>query len=572
MGEQVRGHRRSRRHLVATRSTTIIALAVAVLAGGGAAAWALTGGPSSDYRTAAAELGSVSETLDTTGTLQSATSAQLEFQVSGQVASVAVSAGQHVSAGEVLASLDTSALESSVAAAASAVTSAQEKFQADENSETTTTATTTAAATTSSASKPSATAPSSTTNGSAIGAAQATLTSDQKTTDTDSTRAKSDLSNASSMCTAATSTGAQSSGTQSSPPTGASLPTGGASQGGSSSTTTTTTTTAPSPGSTSPTGGSGTPSATPCTNALQRVLADQEAVARDDQIVAQDESQLARLLSADGSATVSNAASGQSVPSTASTSGSGPAPPSVATPDQIAADQATLDAASANLSVAQTTLAEGQLISPMAGTVASVGPTPGQSVSAGSSTTPIVVVGPETYDVSATVSVTDLNSLSIGQTAYVSPDGYAGRLVGHITGVSPLPSSASSSSYAVTVSLPTGANGLYLGASATVSIVEGQASNVVTVPTSAVHRLGAIAYVNELRNGRLQAVNVTLGIMGNDRTEVLSGVKPGDRFELANLSASVPTSSSTGGFAGVGALTGGGGRGFIRNGGATLGG
>lgn len=550
---RVRKHRRGRRRLITTRSALTLALAGAVLAGGGASAWALTRGSGSDYRTATAELGNVSQTLDTTGTLQSADSAQMDFQVSGQVASVPVSVGQQVSEGEVLATLDTSALTSSVATAESTVTSSQEKLQSDENSESDTGSSTTTSTTTPSSTKSSGTAQSGGANSAAVSTAQAALTSDQRTIDTDSAQARSDLSTASFVCSSSTSTSTQGSGTQSSSPSASESPAANGAPGGGNASTTTTTI-APNPGSTS----------APCTSALQQVLADQDAVAHDEQVVSQDESQLARLVTTVEATSPSSATPGQNTLSTPSSTGSAPASSSAATPDEIAADQATLDAAEAELSVAQTSLAEGQLTSPIAGTVASVGLTPGQSVSAGSANAEIVVIGPETFDAVATVSVTNLNSVEISQTAYVSPDGQTGQLVGKVTEISPSPSSSSSSSYAVTVSLPAGTAGLHDGASVTVSIVEGQASNVLTVPTSAVHHLGSFASVSELRNGKPQSVNVTLGIMGNDLTQIKSGLAPGDSVVIANVSQPVPTSNSTGGFAGVGALSGGGGAGFPR--------
>ena len=286
----------------------------------------------------------------------------------------------------------------------------------------------------------------------------------------------------------------------------------------------------------------------------------------DEQAVSQDEAQLAKLVDAGASSATSGQGASvtpSSIPASTSSS--------AATPDQIAADQATLDATEAQLSVAQTSLDEGQLSSPIAGTVESVALTPGRRLSASSTSAQIVVVGPESFDVSAPVSVTDLNSVSIGDKADVTPDGRTNPLVGEVTEISPVPSSSSSSDYTVTVSLPAGAVGLYDGASATVSIVEGQASNVVTVPTSAVHHLGGIAYVSELQNGKLQNNDVTLGIMGDDLTQVKSGVTPGDTVVLADLSEPVPTSNSTSGFAGVGALTGGG-PGFTRNGATAPGG
>ena len=81
-------------------------------------------------------------------------------------------------------------------------------------------------------------------------------------------------------------------------------------------------------------------------------------------------------------------------------SSSGPA-----SADQIAADQAAVDAANAQLAAAQQNLAAATLVSPIAGTVADVTITAGQSASANSTTAHVVVIGPGQNEV--TTAVTD---------------------------------------------------------------------------------------------------------------------------------------------------------------------
>jgi multidrug efflux pump subunit AcrA (membrane-fusion protein) len=299
-----------------------------------------------------------------------------------------------------------------------------------------------------------------------------------------------------------------------------------------------------------------------CASGLQQELADQQKVSQDQQQVAQDESKLAKDLSAAGNAAgksepASNGAgqnpAGQG---SASTSGASLAS-SVATPYQLAADQATLDADEAQLSEAQANLDEGQLVSPIDGVVASVGVSVGQTISADSSADQIVVIGPQTFQVTTPVGVSDLSDVHVGATAMVVPNGQSGSLRGQVTEVGPPPTSTSSTSYPVVVSVPAGSAGLYDGATTNVSIVVGQASNVVTVPTSAVHVLGRVAFVSELRNGSVVTVPVTTGLIGDTVTQLTTGLKPGAVVVLADLSEPLPTST---GLSGVGALLGGGGR------------
>lgn len=511
-----------------TKRSLVVAVVVFIVAvAAGASAWALTASPGSDYRTATAEIGNVEQTLDATGTLEPVNTATVSFQVEGQVASVAVAVGQQVTQGQVLAALDTSSLTSAVDAEQSVISAAQAKLTSDEASEADASSPSTTSTTT-----PSSSPSSGSTITAGITAAQQQLTSDQHNTDTDSAQAKSDLAQATAMCNAS-----------------------GGSSGSSS-------------GSSGSTGVSST-----CTSALQQVLSDQQAVSQDEQAVSQDEAALAKLLSAAGSGTSSGSGSsgGGSPGSGSSSSASSSGSSSVVTPYAIASDQATLDADDVLLSEAQTSLDEAQLTSPLTGTVASVGVTPGQNVSADSSSAQIVVIGPQSYQVSTSISVTDVSEVSVGDKANVTLDGQGGQLVGQVTGVGPAPVSSSSTDYPVVISLPAGSQGLFDGASASVSIVVGVATGVVTVPTSAVHELGRFTSVTELNNGKTDNVDVTLGAMGGTLTQVSSGVKAGATIVLANLAEALPTNSTTGpgSFAGVGALTGtGGGFGGFRRSGA----
>ena len=419
------------------------------------------------------------------------------------MSTVAVAVGQKVTDGEELASLDTAALSSAVATDQSQISTEQTKLAADEASEAAGTTDTTTTTTTTPGSSPSGS------TDAAITAAQGTLTSDQHKQDTDSAQAKSDLTQATATC--------------------------------------------------------GSSSGSTCTSELQLVLTDQQTVAQDEQTVAQDETDLAKLLNSSAESSQEKSSTGDAAAGTGSDSGgsgssvsNGDGSSAAATPYEIAADQATLDADDVQLSEAQASLDEGNLTSPLNGVVASVEITAGENVAANSSSAQIMVIGPQSFEVSTTVAVGDVSEVKVGAPATVALDGEQGDLTGTVSQVGPAPVGSSSTDYPVVVSLPSDAQGLFDGASANVGIVVGGASDVVTVPTSALHLLGRTAYVDELRAGKLQDVPVTLGAMGGDRTQVSSGVKAGDVVVLANLSEPVPTNTTTGfgSFAGNAALTG----------------
>ena len=117
-----------------------VGVIVVVLASGGATAWAMTGPSGPAYRTATVTRANVTQTLLATGTIEPVSQANVSFPVSGQVASVSVGLGLHVTAGEVLARLSTTALASQVSSDQAAVATATVRLAADEASETTATA------------------------------------------------------------------------------------------------------------------------------------------------------------------------------------------------------------------------------------------------------------------------------------------------------------------------------------------------------------------------------------------------------------------------------------------------
>jgi membrane fusion protein, macrolide-specific efflux system len=79
-----------------------------------------------------ASTGTIKQTVATSGTLEPATEADLDFGVSGTVTGVDVKAGQVVTAGQVVATVGTTALSADVAAAQANVAAAQARLASDE--------------------------------------------------------------------------------------------------------------------------------------------------------------------------------------------------------------------------------------------------------------------------------------------------------------------------------------------------------------------------------------------------------------------------------------------------------
>jgi multidrug efflux pump subunit AcrA (membrane-fusion protein) len=548
-----------RRHV--RRPVVIGAIAViGVLVIGGATAWAAGGSGSSGYRTATVVRASIAQRLDVVGTVEPVSDASPAFQVGGQVTSVNVAVGDTVTAGETLATLDPTALTQSVSSAQSTVESDQAKLAEDEDGETSTAGTNSGAtASTTSDVTPATTGSAGSQSSGATTIAlvstralvvntatgtitqdQATLVADQQTESTDQQTELADMTQSDSVCGL--------------------------------------TTTPPSPPA--------DPSS--CAAALAKVSSDEQTIANDQQKVSADESALAKALTAEQSSlptggsggSTSSGSSGQSSgqSSASSTGGTGSSgtsdrsggstSTSTATDsaEQIASDQAAIDSAQADLIEAQQALSAAQLTSPISGTVASVGLSVGDTVTAHSTTSDIVIIGTHSFEVAGTLTSSQVSSVKVGFSADVAVDGTTGSFNGTVSQVGPVQSSTTGYTYPVVVVLPASATGLFAGSTADMSIMTQHASNVLAVPTSAVQTQGTRAFVLQMSSGTPVRKVVKVGIVGGIYTQVLSGLQRGSTVVLANLSTPVPSSSTTvtggfggGGFTGGGGFSGGGG-------------
>lgn len=175
------------------------------------------------------------------------------------------------------------------------------------------------------------------------------------------------------------------------------------------------------------------------------------------------------------------------------------------------------------------------------------------------------------------LSESEIGSVEVGQIATVTVEALNGsKLAAHVREVALLSTSSSGAvSYDVTFQLDQLAAGLKIGMSATAEVVVKQAEGV-NVPTSAI----SAEEVTVERGGKQVRRRVVTGLAGNTSTIVLSGLKAG---ETVVLPAASTTSSSTtnvlsrlgsrlggAGIGGAGAFGGAGGAGggaFFRGGG-----
>ena len=514
-------------------------LAGVVVVGGGGVAYAQIQGSSGSYRTAVVATGDVDKVVNLSGTIKSSSHRDLSFGTSGKVTRVAVSAGDRVHSGDVLAKLDPTDLKNAVTKATATLASARAKLESDESAQSSTVA---AAATPSSSSKSGS--PSSSGAGSggskpspALQKALAEVKRQQLAVTTAQTDAANVITAAKAALAAQKTACADDTTTD--PTTGLSAA---------------------------------------CTAALDAVQTAQDTVAAKQDTLQTALSDLSRTLDAavaavqtsSGSATGSTGSSSSSSSSSGSSSTSSTASISTgrtsgssggSSASSLAKDQAAIDTAKAQLTEAKLAVDSATLTAPYSGRVLSVSIAKDDSV--GSSDTVMVLVGDGGTTATTTVTADQVAGIKKGQTAEVTPTGATEPVSGTVTSIGLLPDSSSSTvTYPVTIDLADGATAPE-GTTASIAVITGTAKNALTIPSSALTKLGSRAIVRVLKDGQEVPTVVTVGVVGSTRTAITAGLSKGQHVVIADLNAALPSGDTT-------ANRFGGGVGFIRPGGATF--
>jgi len=263
-----------------------------------------------------------------------------------------------------------------------------------------------------------------------------------------------------------------------------------------------------------------------------------------------------------------------------------------ATDTQTTADKAALTAATNQLTSAKSQLAAATLTSPIAGVVAQLNLTVGQSVSGTSSsnssssgsgsgsssgtgggsnaaggssstsssssasTSPeILVISTKSWVVNATVDDTSVGLIKAGNQAQLTVTGSTAQVYGTISSIGLVSSSTSGiASYPVLIGVTGSPTGMHDGASVTATLIYKQLSNVTVIPTTALHRNSAGGqYVEKIGNGKTVQTTVQVGISAGGQTQIISGLSTGDKITVPQLQ----TGSGAGGRAGGGTSGGG---------------
>jgi hypothetical protein len=158
-------------------------------------------------------------------------------------------------------------------------------------------------------------------------------------------------------------------------------------------------------------------------------------------------------------------------------------------------------------------------------------------------------------------SESDISKIKVGQAANITLEALSGvELAAHVSSISTLGTSSSGVvSYDATLTLDQRDSRVKPGMSASAAVVTGQASGV-NLPNSAVTSTGSVGRVNLLQSGKAVPTTVVVGLVGDSRTQIVSGLKAGDQVQVTTTlpalgsGSSLSSSGSTGTLGGASGL------------------
>lgn len=214
---------------------------------------------------------------------------------------------------------------------------------------------------------------------------------------------------------------------------------------------------------------------------------------------------------------------------------------------QIAADQASVSSDQSQLDSANSALAGATLTAPASGIVTTVGYAVGEQIAgagggsgsgdsssgggggSGGTTASIIVVSADDV-VNASVSASLVNEIKTGDQSAIMPEGGGAPVTGTVASIGLAASTSSGvATFPVVIDVTGSTNGLFAGASASVSVIYKQIKNALVVPTAALSPgPGGQNTVQVMVNGHQVTRNVSTGITSGGLTQVTKGLSPGE--------------------------------------------
>jgi HlyD family secretion protein len=221
--------------------------------------------------------------------------------------------------------------------------------------------------------------------------------------------------------------------------------------------------------------------------------------------------------------------------------------------EDVAVFQAQVEEAAVALAQAQSALDEAVLAAPFDGTLVSVEVQEGEWATPGAPAMVLAATEPLMLDVD--VDEVDVALLAEGQSAHLSFDALKGlqeeKIVGEVAHIAPASTNVGGAvAYGVEISFNRGDLPVRLGMTADVDIVVASADDALLVPNRAItaDRAADRYYVTRQRpDGAIERLEVRIGLRGENQTQILEGLNEGDRVVLPDISTVNDAFSGQGG-------------------------
>ncbi|MFN2520629.1 MAG: biotin/lipoyl-binding protein [Candidatus Limnocylindria bacterium] len=233
----------------------------------------------------------------------------------------------------------------------------------------------------------------------------------------------------------------------------------------------------------------------------------------------------------------------------------------------ISSAYASLLAQQTAVDTAQSNIDNATLKATIPGVVAQISGQAGEQVAAGSVANPFILIANTTsLALHGTVGEADVAKMTPGQVATVTVDAVGTeRMTGKVTALDPVATIQQGVPvYGIDVTIDVAAANVRPGMTGTANVILASKQGVLTVPNLAIRSGNGRRFVQVLRNGQPQDVEVTFGISNDTVTEVSLGLQDGDLVVLPQPRAGASATTGNRGItipgAGAGGAGGGAGR------------
>jgi HlyD family secretion protein len=241
-------------------------------------------------------------------------------------------------------------------------------------------------------------------------------------------------------------------------------------------------------------------------------------------------------------------------------------------PNQIASAQAQLASAQAALLTAQQNLNYTTLVAPMDGEVNTINGVVGETVAPGGGNTSeapgsqaplpsaavsnafMVIGNVSGMEVVIPFAESDASRVAFNQDAQVTFDAVSNLTIsGHVIAVASASTVSSGVvNYYATITLNQTNKALKQGMTANATVTVSKVTNAITVPNLAVTHLGEQAYVLVYAGGQQTQTPIETGVVGDQFTEVTGGLNDGEQVVIPTVRVSSGSGTTRGGFGGGG--------------------